>query len=72
MEKKADFSSLIFVLGAISPVKQPNVIKNLSAAMKPGGIVFFRDYGRFDMAQLRFKAGKKIDENFYVRKDGTR
>lgn len=36
--------------------------------------VLFRDYGLYDMAQLKMAEpkGHKISDNFYVRKDGTR
>lgn len=67
-----DIISLIFVLSAIHPDKFCKVLTNLFKLAKPGGMLLFRDYGRYDMAQIRFKAGNKIADNFYVRQDGTR
>jgi tRNAThr (cytosine32-N3)-methyltransferase len=67
-----DVVILIFIFSALSPLQWAKAVENVYGVLKPGGEVLFRDYGRGDLAQVRFKAGRWMEDNFYVRGDGTR
>lgn len=67
-----DIVIMIFIFSALSPDQWTKALGNIHELLKPGGEVLFRDYGRGDLAQVRFKKGRYLDENFYVRGDGTR
>lgn len=71
-ENSIDVVLLIFVFSALSPQQWEQSVKNIHRVLKPGGEVCFRDYGRGDLAQVRFRKGRYMEENFYVRGDGTR
>ncbi|ODV94706.1 hypothetical protein PACTADRAFT_50566 [Pachysolen tannophilus NRRL Y-2460] len=67
-----DIVTLVFVLSALHPNQWETAVKNLAKILKPGGQILFRDYGRYDMAQVRFKKKRLLEDNFYIRGDGTR
>ncbi|XP_026877686.2 mRNA N(3)-methylcytidine methyltransferase METTL8 [Electrophorus electricus] len=66
-----DIILLVFVLSSIHPGRMQEVLNRLAVYLKHGGTILFRDYGRYDLSQLRFKRGQCLSENFYMRQDGT-
>ena len=71
--KNNDYGILMFVLSAIKPEEHEKVVEKISKVINKGGILYFRDYARYDMAQLRFAKRKKnkVGDNLYMRKDKT-
>lgn len=71
-EGSVDVVILIFIMSALAPNQWNAALRNIHRVLKPGGLVLFRDYGRGDLAQVRFKKERYLADNFYVRGDGTR
>ncbi|RHY86169.1 hypothetical protein DYB37_010919 [Aphanomyces astaci] len=82
-----DVVLMVFVLSAIPPTSFANVMQKVHRALKPGGVVCFRDYGLYDLAMMRStkkvhattrhvdhvdgKRGDGGDKHVYYRGDGT-
>jgi tRNAThr (cytosine32-N3)-methyltransferase len=71
-EGSVDVVLMIFIFSALSPPQWRRAVQNIYKVLRLGGEVLFRDYGRGDLAQVRFKKGRYLEENFYIRGDGTR
>lgn len=71
-EGSVDVAVMVFIFSALAPQEWARAVENVHRLLKPGGLVCFRDYGRGDLAQVRFRKGRYLEENFYIRGDGTR
>ncbi|XBW35839.1 hypothetical protein QEN19_001411 [Hanseniaspora menglaensis] len=67
-----DLIIMIFVFSALEPKQWEQTMANCAKLLKKGGKILFRDYGRYDLAQVRFKGERILEDNFYIRGDGTR
>ena len=70
----ADVSTLIFCLSALDPDDMAIAASHVASSLKPGGILIFRDYGRYDEAQMKLgvSRNKRIKDNYYRKHDGTK
>ncbi|KAJ1621895.1 S-adenosyl-L-methionine-dependent methyltransferase [Pavlovales sp. CCMP2436] len=71
-EDSVDAALLIFVLSALPPSAFERAARNVFTALKPGGLLLFRDYGSCDEKQRKFnRCGTKLGESWYARQNGT-
>eukprot|EP00890_Picochlorum_soloecismus_P005454 jgi/Picsp_1/590/NSC_00587-R1_s-adenosyl-l-methionine-dependent methyltransferase len=61
-----DIMMIIFTLSAMSPSEMTGVLSEAKRALKKGGLLLIRDYGQYDMAQLRFPGSQLIDPDNMV------
>jgi len=79
----ADMVVLLFTLSSLGPYQHKAIdrqrsgmrraLKNVANMTKPGGVVLFRDFGRYDDDQLQLNScfGSQICENFYFRDEAA-
>ena len=69
-----DICTCIFFLSALAPSQFGSVTRNIVRSVKGGGLVYFRDYGVYDLAMRRFaKKGSRVEKGvaLFRRGDGT-
>ncbi|EIW75247.1 methyltransferase [Coniophora puteana RWD-64-598 SS2] len=71
-EGSVDVALMVFVMSALGPGEWESAVRSVWRLLKPGGLLLLRDYGRYDLAQLRFRTGRLLGDNFYARGDKTR
>ena len=64
-----DIVLMVFVLSALPPESFACALNKIFVALRPGGMVCFRDYGLYDLAMRR--NAKKLAPSLYYRNDGT-
>jgi len=64
-----DIVLMVFVLSALPPDSFARALLKIYAALRPGGVICFRDYGLYDLAMRR--NAKKLAPILYYRSDGT-
>lgn len=73
--ESTDAALLIFVLSALSPSRAEVAVRNVAAAVRPGGEVFIRDYARGDRAEERLAHHadycSQLGPGWFLRPDGT-
>ena len=67
----ADAVLMMFMLSAVPPHRMKQSILNAYNCLKPGGYLFFRDYGMYDLTQLRLPQEQRLGKKVYHRGDGT-
>jgi methyltransferase-like protein 6 len=69
---KADIMTLLFCLSAMAPDRMEYAIGNMTKCLKVGGIILFRDYGRYDQAQLQLaKQQEQLLQQFGMKRRKT-
>lgn len=63
--------STIFVLSALPPESLSVAIKNIISVMYERTLWIIRDYAQGDAAQEKFHVDRKLEDNLFVRQDGT-
>lgn len=70
----ASVVSMIYVLSAVDNIHM--AADHAFRALRPGGVLLFRDYGRYDEAQIKLATQRnkllKERDNFYRKQDGTK
>ena len=70
----ATVTSVLFCLSAIDPSRHATAVENAVGTLQLGGVLVFRDYGRYDQAQFKLASQRKkqLGDHFYRKHDGTK